>query len=67
MTTQSSDDQPTPEAEAASTEDAGAAEADRYFSLLRQKTQNLVASGIREGHARGLAQLELRIVQWPAE
>jgi hypothetical protein len=64
MTTQSSDDQPAPEAMAASTEDAGAAEADRLFSLLRQKTEDLVASGIREGHARGLAQLQLRIAEW---
>jgi hypothetical protein len=67
MTVQSSDDQPVPEAAIAGTEVAGAAEADRIFSLLRQKAEELVASGIREGHARGLAQLELRIAQWPSE
>jgi hypothetical protein len=66
MTAQSRDDQRAPEAVAAGTEDAGAAEADRFFSLLRQKTEDLVTSGIRDGHARGLAQLEMRIAQWPS-
>jgi hypothetical protein len=63
MTAQSSDDQPAPEAVVAGTRDMGASEADRFCSLLDQKTENLVASGIREGHARGLALLELRIAQ----
>jgi len=66
MTAQSSDDQPAPEAVGVGTDGAGAAEADRFFSLLRQKTEDLVASGIREGHARGLAHLELRIAEWPS-
>lgn len=67
MTAHSSDDQPVPEAVAPGTEDAGTEEANRYFSLLRQKTENLVTSGIREGHARGLAQLEMRIAQWASD
>ena len=66
MTVQSSDDQPVKEVVTAGTEDAGAADADRFFRLLRQKTEALVASGIREGHACGLAHLELRIAQWPS-
>jgi hypothetical protein len=33
---------------------------------LDQKTKNLVANGMQEGHARGLALLELRIAQWPS-
>ena len=66
MTAQSSGDQPAPEAVKAGTEDEGAAETDRFFSVLRQKTEALVTSGIREGHALGLAQLEMRIAQWPS-
>lgn len=66
MTVQSSDDQLKPEAVAAGIEDAGAAEANRFFSLLRKKTDDLVSSGIREGHARGLADLEMRVTQWPS-
>jgi hypothetical protein len=45
--------------------DAGAAEADHFFRTLDQKTKDLIASGLREWHARGLAQLEIRIAQWP--
>jgi hypothetical protein len=45
---------------------ADTTEADSFFSFLRQKTEDFVASGIREGHARGLAQLEWRIAQWPS-
>ena len=67
MTAQSSDDHPKPGAVTAGTEEGGAAEADRHFLLLRQKTENLVANGFREGHARGLAQLEMRIAQWPSD
>lgn len=66
MKAQGKDDQPAPKA-AAGAEDEGAAEANRFLSLLRQKTEDLVASGLREGHARGLAQLELRIAQWPSD
>ena len=66
MTAQSSDDQQVPEAAGSGTEDAGAVEADLFFSLLRQRTEDLVTGGIREGHARGLAQLEMRIAQWPS-
>ncbi|HEY3383478.1 MAG TPA: hypothetical protein VGK32_17050 [Vicinamibacterales bacterium] len=66
MTAQSSDDQPARPAEAAAATDAGAAEADRFFRLLRQKTEAFVASGFREGHARRLADLELRIARWPS-
>lgn len=65
MTVQSSDDQPPSEAAGAGAEDARAAEADRFFSSLRQKKEDLVASGIREGHAQGLTQLEMRIADWP--
>jgi hypothetical protein len=66
MTTQSSDDQPDLEEVTATTEDAGTAEAHQFFSALHQRTEDLVTSGIREGHARGLALLELRITQWPS-
>lgn len=66
MTAQCSDDQLVQETVVAGTEDTGSVEADRIVSLLRQKTEDLVASGLREGHARGLAQLELRIAQWPS-
>lgn len=61
MAAQSSDDQPM-----AGAEDVGVAEANRFVDLLNQKTSDLVASGIREGHARGLAHWELRIAQWPS-
>jgi hypothetical protein len=66
MTAQSSDDEPAPEVVEAGAEDSGAADADRYFSVLRQKTEVFVTNGIREGHARGLAELEMRIAQWPS-
>lgn len=66
MTALSSDDHPAPEAVAAGTEDARTAEANRFFDLWRQKTEDLIRSGIREGHARGLAQLEMRIAEWPS-
>ena len=66
MTAQSSDEQPVPEVAAAGTEDAGRSEADRIWGIMRRKTQELVATGMREGHARGLAQLEMRIAQWPS-
>ena len=66
MTAQSSDDQPAPEMVKAGTENPGVAETDRFFSVLRQRTEDLIASGIREGHTRGLAQLEMRIAQWPS-
>jgi hypothetical protein len=66
MTAQNSNEQPAPEVAAPATEDAGAAEADRIWGIIRQKTQELVATGLREGHARGLAQLEMRIAQWPS-
>jgi hypothetical protein len=66
MVAQNSDEKATPEVAVSSTEDAGAAEADRYFSVIRQRTEQLIASGIREGHARGLASLEMRIAQWPS-
>jgi len=66
MTAQSSDDRPAPEALTADTEDAGAAWSNRFFAVLDQKTKDFVASGIREGHARGLAQLEMQIAQWPS-
>lgn len=66
MTAQSSDDHHTAPG-AAGTKEGGSAEADRHFLLFRQKTEDLVANGIREGHARGLAQLEMRIAQWPSD
>jgi hypothetical protein len=68
MTAQSSDEQLVPEVAAATfgTEDVRATEADRIWDIMRRRTQELVASGIREGHARGLAQLEMRIAQWPS-
>jgi hypothetical protein len=44
----------------------GLSEADQIWTIMRRKTQELVASGIREGHARGLAQLEMRIAKWPS-
>jgi hypothetical protein len=66
MTAQSSDDQLAPEAVVASMDDTGATEAERFFSLLHQKTEDLVARGIRKGHARRLAELELLIAQWPS-
>jgi hypothetical protein len=64
MTAHSNDDQP--EAVATDTAKTGATEADHFFSLWRQKTEDLVTSGIREGHARGLADLEMRIARWPS-
>jgi hypothetical protein len=66
MIDHSSEDQPAPEPVAAGTDHAGASEGVRLISLWRQKTEDLVASGLREGHASGLAQLELRIAQWPS-
>jgi len=53
MTIQDNDDRPAPKAVPSGTDDASATEANRFFSLLRQKTEDLVDSGIREGHARG--------------
>ena len=66
MNVQGKDDQPAPRA-AVGAEDEGAAETNRFLNLLRQKSEDLVASGLRQGHARGLAQLELRIAQWPCD
>ncbi|MDQ3698265.1 MAG: hypothetical protein M3373_09595 [Gemmatimonadota bacterium] len=63
MTAESSGDQPGLKAVATDTKDAEAEWADHFFRLFRGKT----ASGIREGHAIMLAQLELRIAQWPSE
>jgi len=42
-------------------EDMGVTEAD-----WDEKTESFVARGFREGHARGLAQMEMRIAQWPS-
>jgi hypothetical protein len=67
MIAQSSDDQLASEMMTSGTEEEGATEADRFFNFLRQKTENLVTSGLREGHARGLAQLEMQIAQWPSD
>lgn len=64
MTDQSNGEQPAPGAGA--TKDAGEEEADRFFNTLQQRTEELVAGGLREGHAHGLAHLEMRIAQWPA-
>lgn len=68
MTAEDNSQEPasSPEAAAAETRDAGAAEADAYFNLIRQKTDSFVFSGLREGHARGLAMLEARIANWPS-
>jgi hypothetical protein len=66
MTAQSSDDQRAREKIASNAAETEASEAERLFDFLRQKTEALVARGIREGHARGLAQLEYRIAQWPS-
>jgi hypothetical protein len=66
MASQNSDERPPREVAAARTEEAGASEADRFFSAWRQKTEELVSGGLREGHARGLAHLEMRIAQWPS-
>lgn len=66
MTIQESGNKPAPEVMASGTEDERATEANRFLSLLRKKTENLIAGGIREGHARGLANLEMRITQWPS-
>ena len=65
VVSQNSDEQPAPKVAVAHTQDAVASEADRFFSAWQQKTDELVAGGLREGHARGLAQLEMRIAQWP--
>jgi hypothetical protein len=65
MTAQSIDDQPTPKDVLPATGDSEAAEGDRFFQVLRHKAEALVASGLREGHARNLAQLEMRIAEWP--
>jgi hypothetical protein len=66
MTARSRNDQPPPDAGATDNEDAGASEADHFFNILRQKTKEFITSGLREGHARGLATLEMRIDQWPS-
>jgi hypothetical protein len=63
-TAQSSDKKPTSAAVADGTENA-AAEGDRIWGALRRRTEEMVASGMREGHARGLAYLEKRIAQCP--
>ena len=65
MTTHSTN--PPSQGSGANSKDAAAAEAEQFFRLWNQKTNALVASGLREGHARGLAQLELRISGWPPE
>lgn len=67
MTAEGNEDQPTSETAASGTASPGPTEADQFFSFLRHKTTDLVASGLREGHARGLAQLEWRISRWPPE
>jgi hypothetical protein len=66
VVSQNSDEQPAPEVAVAHTQNAVASEADRFFSAWQQKTDDLVAGGLREGHASGLAQLEMRIAQWPS-
>ncbi len=66
MTTQSRNDQPPLDAAATYKEDVKATEADHFFNTLRQKAKELVTSGLREGHARGLATLQWRIDQWPS-
>jgi hypothetical protein len=66
MTTQDGGEQSAPQMMESTLANAAQSEADRFFSLLRQKTESFVASGVREGHARGLAQLEMRIAQWPS-
>jgi hypothetical protein len=44
----------------------GTTEADRSFRFYAQKTAGFVARGFREGHASGLAQMEMRIAAWPS-
>ena len=66
MTSQNSDEQPFAKVAIAHTQDTGASEADRIFFALDQRTDELIAGGLREGRARGLAQLEMRIAQWPS-
>ena len=66
MTTENNNERTMPDDVTAGTKDASTAEADRYFGLMRQKTEALVATGVREGHALGLAHLEMRIAQWPS-
>jgi hypothetical protein len=67
MTTWNSDEKPTPETGPATTEDSSGADTHPYFSFIRQRTQELMASGIRAGHARSLASLEMRIARWPSD
>jgi hypothetical protein len=62
MTAQDSDD---PDGMACGGEDAELAKASCVVEFVRQKTEDLVALGVRRGHARGLASLEMRIAQWP--
>src|SRR5690348_6122651 len=59
-------DQSASEEPVANAVDAGAEEANRYFTLLHQRTEELSCSGIREGHARGLADLEMRLNRFPS-
>jgi hypothetical protein len=66
MTDQSNDNQSTPNRKLSSTDAPGISETDRFFHLLRHKTTDLINSGFREGHARRLADLDMRIAQWPS-
>lgn len=60
--------EPSPHAQASSAADqAGAAEADRFFRFLNERTKELQATGLSEGRARMSALLEHRISRWPAE
>jgi len=66
VVSENSDEQSAPEVAVAHTQDTAASETDRFFSPWQQRTNELVASGLREGHASGLTQLEMRIAQWPS-
>jgi hypothetical protein len=45
----------------------GQVDADRFFEFIHRRTQELRATGMPEGRARGTAMLEHRINQWPSE
>jgi len=46
---------------------SGAAEAERFFRFIEERTHELKTAGLPEGQARNTAMLEERISRWPQE
>jgi hypothetical protein len=55
------------EAEVPERDSSGAAEAERFFRFIRERTHELKTGGMSEGQARDTAMLEERISRWPPE